>query len=69
MKKLTKLCLKNVESVELSKNQMKRILGADSGCSASSCAGSCSVTIGSLTYSGYCDWDSSTSYLVCGCRV
>lgn len=70
MKKLSKLCLKNVESVELSKTQMKRIHGAGSGCSATSCAGSCTVTLwGSLVYNGYCDWDTSTDKLLCGCRV
>ena len=69
MKKLLKLYLKQVGAMELSKNQMKKIIGASSGCSGESCAGTCSVTIGSLTYLGSCSWDSSTDYLLCGCKV
>lgn len=68
MKKLSKLRLKNVDPVELSKDQMKGILGA-TGCSASSCAGPCSFTMNGLHYSGSCGWDSSSDYLVCGCQV
>ncbi|WP_455628922.1 TIGR04149 family rSAM-modified RiPP [Parabacteroides chinchillae] len=69
MKKLSKLRLRQVETMELSKNQMKKIIGARSGCSGESCAGSCSVTIGSILYSGTCSWDSSTEYLLCGCKL
>lgn len=68
MKKLTKLHLQKVDAVTLSKNEMKRVVGSG-GCSASSCGGSCSVTIGSLTYSGTCNWDISTDYMLCGCKI
>lgn len=69
MKKLSNLHLKKVESVKLSTDQMKKILGGDEGCSASSCAGECTVTIAGSTYKGKCDWDTSTGNLLCGCKV
>lgn len=37
MRKLSKLNLKKIDLVELSKEEMKSIVGAESGCSASSC--------------------------------
>lgn len=68
MQKLEKLRLQKVKAVELSKSEMKKIIGSG-GCSASSCGGSCSYVIGGLTYSGNCDWDASTKYLLCACKV
>ena len=68
MRKLSKLNLKKIDLVELSKEEMKSIIGAESGCSASSCVGSCSVLVWGIMHYGSCDWDTSTGSLQCGCK-
>lgn len=68
MKKLAKLHLRKVKSVTLSKDEMKKVVGS-AGCNASSCGGPCSVTIGTLTYTGSCGWDISTDRMICACGV
>ncbi len=69
MKKLSKICLKDIEVVELSTEQMKLIVGGYSSCKTGECYGDCTVEVGNLIYSGKCDLDISSGSMVCGCKI
>ncbi len=70
MKSLSKIELKDLDAVELSKEQMKQISGSGvtENCNGS-CTGDCVAYLNDLRVTGKCEWVDASGYLACGCRI